>query len=311
MVAAAAVPSGRSGRPICADWPRGSRPRLGSPGPGRGLPRHIAIQRASANSASALTTTSNPTCFAEVRRAGFVSCTQEAGGRAVLLAVAAEGVVRLSGAQLATLLEGLPWHRLRPRRSLARARPGERKCWPSRLAASRMAPCRWRWMIFRETLSGCCCSCGRWLKSSPPSAREALLSRSSAILSWPSGMAVPSARGPSRDREAAALDPAAAAQPVRPALGEARPRPAPARPGGPRADRGRRRGGAGGGRREERRPSAAPGSATQPGRPAGAPAAGRDPGRRRGQAARAAAGRCTSSARTRARCSTSSPPCCG
>jgi transposase len=27
----------------------------------------------------------------------------------------AEGVVRLTGAQLATLLEGLPWHHLRPR----------------------------------------------------------------------------------------------------------------------------------------------------------------------------------------------------
>jgi transposase len=27
----------------------------------------------------------------------------------------AEGVVRLTGAQLATLLEGLPWHQLRPR----------------------------------------------------------------------------------------------------------------------------------------------------------------------------------------------------
>ena len=27
----------------------------------------------------------------------------------------ADGVVRLSAAQLATLLEGLPWHRLRPR----------------------------------------------------------------------------------------------------------------------------------------------------------------------------------------------------
>ena len=27
----------------------------------------------------------------------------------------AEGVVRLTSAQLATLLEGLPWHQLRPR----------------------------------------------------------------------------------------------------------------------------------------------------------------------------------------------------
>jgi transposase len=27
----------------------------------------------------------------------------------------ADGAVRLSAAQLATLLEGLPWHRLRPR----------------------------------------------------------------------------------------------------------------------------------------------------------------------------------------------------
>ena len=33
----------------------------------------------------------------------------------------AEGVVRLTSAQLATLLEGLPWHRLQPR---AIPRPG-------------------------------------------------------------------------------------------------------------------------------------------------------------------------------------------
>jgi transposase len=54
---------------------------------------------------------------------------QEAGGRAVQLALAGGRRGALSAAQLATLLEGLPWHRLQPARSLARARPGERKCW--------------------------------------------------------------------------------------------------------------------------------------------------------------------------------------
>ena len=46
---------------------------------------------------------------------GLVLYSEEAGGRAVLLALAGGGVVRLSAAQLATLLEGLPWHRLQPR----------------------------------------------------------------------------------------------------------------------------------------------------------------------------------------------------
>jgi transposase len=71
----------------------------------------------------------------------------------------AEGVVRLSAAQLATLLEGLPWHRLQPRAIPRPRRPGERRCWPSCLAASKTAPCRWRWMIFHETQSGCYSSC--------------------------------------------------------------------------------------------------------------------------------------------------------
>jgi hypothetical protein len=62
-----------------------------------------------------------------------------------------------------------------------------------------------------------------------------------------------------------------------------RPRPTPARPGGPRADRGRSRGGAGGGDCEEQRPSVATVPPAQPGCFAGAPAAGRGAGRCRGQ----------------------------
>ena len=73
----------------------------------------------------------------------------------------ADGVVRLSAAQLATLLEGLPWHRLRPRVILARAQHGERKCWLSRPLVNRIAPCRWRWMIFHAIPIGCCIICSR------------------------------------------------------------------------------------------------------------------------------------------------------
>ena len=69
--AGAAAPAGRSGRPASADWPRGSRARTGSSGTSFGLPQHVAIQRASANSASAATTTFELTSLAEVLRAGF------------------------------------------------------------------------------------------------------------------------------------------------------------------------------------------------------------------------------------------------
>jgi transposase len=68
----------------------------------------------------------------------------------------ADGVVRLSAAQLATLLEGLPWHRLQPRVIPRPSTPGERKRWLSRLFVSRIAPCRWRWMIFHVIPTGCC-----------------------------------------------------------------------------------------------------------------------------------------------------------
>ena len=182
------------------------------------------------------------------------------------------------------------------------------------LSANRIAPCRWRWMIFHEIPIGCCSICSRWLKSSRRALRITALEieRDTVLAERDAALASEQRRGASRDREAAALDPAAAARAVRPALGEARPRPAAARPGGPRADRGRGRGGAGGGGREEQHPSAAPGPATQPGRPAGAPAAGRGPGRRRGQELPLLRrGPARRSARTRARCSTSSPPSCG
>src|SRR3954451_23380441 len=92
--AGAAVPSGRSGRPVCADPLPVSRARTEPPGPCRGLPRHVALQRASANSASALAKTCNATSFAEVRRTEVVPLQQEAGGRAVQLAVSS----RRSGA---------------------------------------------------------------------------------------------------------------------------------------------------------------------------------------------------------------------
>src|SRR4051794_15015290 len=68
----------------------------------------------------------------------------------------AGGVVRLSAAQLATLLEGLPWHSCGPAQPLARARPGEQRGWPTRPACSRTAACRWRWMSFRVIRIGCC-----------------------------------------------------------------------------------------------------------------------------------------------------------
>jgi hypothetical protein len=83
------------------------------------------------------------------------------GGRGVQLAPAGEGGVRLSAAQLATLLEGLPWHRLQPRPVRGRARHGERKCWRLGLGSNRIAPCRWHWMIRHEITTDCCISCGR------------------------------------------------------------------------------------------------------------------------------------------------------
>src|SRR3954462_158727 len=84
----AAVPGGRSGRPVCADPLPVSRARTEPPGPCRGLPRHVALQRASANSASALAKTCNATSFAEVPRTEVVPVQQIPGSRTVLLAVA-------------------------------------------------------------------------------------------------------------------------------------------------------------------------------------------------------------------------------
>src|SRR3954469_17150214 len=89
--AGAAVPSGRSGRPVCADPLPVSRARTEPPGPCRGLPRHVALQRASANSASALAKTCNATSFAEVPRTEVVSLREEAGKGPVHLAVAGRG----------------------------------------------------------------------------------------------------------------------------------------------------------------------------------------------------------------------------
>ena len=99
-------------------------------------------------------------------------------------------------------------------------------------------------MTFRETPSGCCSSCGRWRKSSR---RAEPASRSSRYCPGRAGYRSWSERDAAQAEieKLRLLDPAAAARAVRPALGEARPRPAPARPGGPRAGRGRRRGGAG------------------------------------------------------------------
>jgi transposase len=46
---------------------------------------------------------------------GLVLCSKRLEAGRFSWPSPAEGVVRLTGAQLATLLEGLPWHRLRPR----------------------------------------------------------------------------------------------------------------------------------------------------------------------------------------------------
>src|SRR4051812_39634972 len=86
--AGAVVPGGRSGRPVCADPLPVSRARTEPPGPCRGLPRHVALQRASANSASVPAKTCNATSFGEVPRTEVVPILEEAGGRAVLLALA-------------------------------------------------------------------------------------------------------------------------------------------------------------------------------------------------------------------------------
>jgi transposase len=52
----------------------------------------------------------------------------------------ADGVMRLSAAQLATLLEGLTWQRLSPVRCGGRARPGERKGWLAGPVVSKVMP---------------------------------------------------------------------------------------------------------------------------------------------------------------------------
>src|SRR3954467_11838937 len=67
----AAAPGGRSGRPASGAWSTAARAKAGSPRRSLALPRHTAIQRASASSASALAITSQSTSFAEVLRAGF------------------------------------------------------------------------------------------------------------------------------------------------------------------------------------------------------------------------------------------------
>jgi len=46
---------------------------------------------------------------------GLVLCSKRLEAGRFCWPSPAEGVVRLTGAQLATLLEGLPWHRLQPR----------------------------------------------------------------------------------------------------------------------------------------------------------------------------------------------------
>src|SRR4051794_32053537 len=83
----AAAPGGRSGRPASGAWSTAARAKAGSPRRSLALPRHTAIQRASASSASALAITSQSTSFAEVLRAGFGPGHEEAGGRAVQLAL--------------------------------------------------------------------------------------------------------------------------------------------------------------------------------------------------------------------------------
>src|SRR3954453_11597687 len=69
--AGAAAPGGRSGRPASGAWSRVARTKAGSPRGSLAPPRHTAIQRAGASSASALAITSQSTSLAEVPRAGF------------------------------------------------------------------------------------------------------------------------------------------------------------------------------------------------------------------------------------------------
>ena len=91
---------------------------------------------------------------------GLVLYSEEAGGRAVLLALAGGGGGPAErGASSRHCSRGWRGTGCSPARCGGRARHGERKCWRSRLSANRIAPCRWRWMTFRETRSGCCCSC--------------------------------------------------------------------------------------------------------------------------------------------------------
>jgi hypothetical protein len=64
----------------------------------------------------------------------------------------------------------LPWHPPAPRvRCGGRARHGERKRWPPRLAVSRIAACRWRWMIFQRD--------PEWLLGQPAAEAEVVAKR--------------------------------------------------------------------------------------------------------------------------------------
>ena len=73
----------------------------------------------------------------------------------------AEGVVRLTSASSRPCSRACRGTGSSPARSLARARLGERKCWLLGLVANRIAPCRWRWMIFHEIPISCCSICSR------------------------------------------------------------------------------------------------------------------------------------------------------
>ena len=97
--------------------------------------------------------------------------SEEAGGRAVLLA--------LAGGRRGALERGAAGDAARGLAVAPAAAPRD----PSPehglvsgsagllvFAVNRIAPCRWRWMIFHETQSGCCSSCSIWLKSLPPNA---------------------------------------------------------------------------------------------------------------------------------------------
>ena len=117
---------------------------------------------------------------------GLCPVHEEAGGRAVLLAVAGGGRGAADRRAARDAARGLA---VAP----APAPPGaaaEHGLVSGRLAfrlsANKMAPWRWCWMIFRETLSGCCSSCGRWRKSSSGRMPRWCRCGPSTILSWPS-----------------------------------------------------------------------------------------------------------------------------